>query len=70
MVFATKGDANRSADSDVVTQDRVIGKVILVIPKLGYFINFARSLPGLILLIFIPTFLLLLDELFKLKNNA
>jgi signal peptidase len=70
IVFATKGDANRSVDSDVTTLDKIIGKVILVIPKLGYFVAFSKSLPGLIILIFVPTFFLILDELLKLKGNA
>jgi len=69
-VFNTKGDANRSVDSDIATLDKIIGKVILVIPKLGYFVAFAKSLPGLIILIFIPTFFLILDELFRLKGNV
>jgi len=69
-VFTTKGDANRSVDSDVAKPDKIIGKVILVIPKLGYFVNFSKSLPGLIILVFIPTFFLVLDELIRLKTDA
>ncbi len=67
-VYATKGDANRSSDNDMVTSDKIIGKVILVIPKLGYFVAFSKSLPGLFILIFVPAFTLILDELLKLKN--
>lgn len=67
-VYITKGDANRSTDSDTTTPDKIIGKVILVIPKLGYFVAFSKSLPGLFILIFVPAFALILDELLKLKN--
>lgn len=34
--FRTKGDNNFSVDESLVTSDNVIGKVILVIPKVGY----------------------------------
>jgi signal peptidase len=70
IIFATKGDANRSVDSDVATPDKIIGKVIFIIPKLGYFVAFSKSLPGLIILIFVPAFFLILDELSKLKTDA
>jgi len=68
LFFVTKGDANRSEDNDTITPDRVIGKVILVVPKLGYLVAFCKSLPGLIILIFIPAAALIIDELLKLKN--
>lgn len=68
-IFATKGDANRSVDSDTTTIDKIIGKVIFVVPKLGYFVAFAKSLPGLILLIIVPAAALILDELIKIKNG-
>ena len=66
--FSTKGDANRSEDGDLITQDKIIGKVSLVIPKLGYMVAFSKSLPGLILLAIFPAALFILDELFKVKN--
>jgi len=66
--FSTKGDANRSEDEGVTTQDNIIGKVVLVIPKLGYLVAFSQSLPGLIILALFPATLFILDELLKLKN--
>lgn len=68
IVFLTKGDANRSQDSDSITPGQIVGKVVFVIPKLGYLMAFSKSLPGLIILILIPTVLFILDELFKIKN--
>jgi signal peptidase len=35
-MFTTKGDANQSADSDLLNEKAVIGKVVLVIPKAGW----------------------------------
>jgi len=66
--FLTKGDANRSEDEDSITQDQIIGKVSLVIPKLGYLVAFSKSLPGLIILAIFPAVLFILDELLKVKN--
>lgn len=68
IVFSTKGDANRSQDFDTITPPQIIGKVVLVIPKLGYLVAFSKTLPGFLILILIPTALFLLDELFKMKN--
>ena len=66
--FSTKGDANRSQDEDSITQDQIMGKVVLVIPKLGYLVAFSKSLPGLIILALFPAVLFILDELLKVKN--
>ena len=66
--FSTKGDANRSQDFDTITPSQIIGKVVLVIPKLGYLVAFSKTLPGFLILVLIPTLLFLLDELFKMKN--
>lgn len=66
--FSTKGDANRSQDFDTIGLSQIIGKVVLVIPKLGYLVAFSKSLPGFIIMILIPTIIFLLDELLKMKN--
>lgn len=65
----TKGDANRSEDEGVITEDKIIGKVAFVVPKFGYFVDFARSTYGLIILIMIPAAILILDQLFTVKKQ-
>ena len=40
--FRTKGDANDSEDGFLIDEERVIGKVVFGIPKLGYIIRFAQ----------------------------
>lgn len=67
-LFVTKGDANRSEDNDVVKQDAITGKVVFVIPKLGYFIGFSKSPFGLALLIIFPATALIIDQLLKMIN--
>lgn len=64
-VFVTKGDANRSLDNDEVPEQKVLGKVQFMVPKMGYFISFSQSLPGLIVLILVPVFLLIFDQILK-----
>ncbi|PJE63027.1 signal peptidase I [Candidatus Roizmanbacteria bacterium CG10_big_fil_rev_8_21_14_0_10_39_6] len=61
--FETKGDANRSEDEDLIQPDQILGKVVLVIPKLGYLVAFSKTVPGFIVFIVIPAFLLLVGEI-------
>lgn len=73
QTFITKGDANREEDEAQITANDVIGKVIFVIPKLGWLINFSQTVPGLIILIFIPAGGLIFDEVIKIsakRKNA
>lgn len=60
--FVTKGDANNAADIAPVSPDRVVGKVILVMPKFGRIIVYLQTPLGMlttiaaaILIIEIPT---------------
>lgn len=67
--YFTKGDANNGRDNTPVTKDLVIGRVILSVPFLGYFIYFTKTLPGFILLVIIPATLIIFNELiFLLKT--
>jgi len=68
--FETKGDANRTGDDAVVVFGQIIGKVILVIPKIGYLVAFTKTTPGLIVLVLIPAAIYVLDELLKMMKNA
>lgn len=66
--ITTKGDANRSSDSENITVKQIIGKVILVIPKLGYLVSFSKSLPGFLFLIVIPGIIIIASESIKIKQ--
>lgn len=68
-VFVTKGDANEEPDSEKITQDRILGKVIFSVPWLGYPVAFAKTTEGLILLIVIPAVIIIYDELRKIKQE-
>lgn len=70
MRFNTKGDANRSEDDASIYQEAIIGKVIFIIPKLGYLVNFSRSIPGLIIMVFIPSLALIINQILKMSTNV
>ena len=75
--FRTKGDANNSADGNLVHNENIIGKVVFSIPALGYISDFIQHPPGmyfaiaavviLIMLVFLPGIIFRDDK--KQKNN-
>lgn len=69
LSFLTKGDANNSADMDPVLAERVVGKVTLTLPYLGYVTRFVRSPLGLILMIVLPAAILIVWEGIGLVNG-
>jgi signal peptidase len=73
--FITKGDANEDPDQWIVKKENVIGKVIAVIPLLGYLGYFVRTPVGFILLIIIPATIIIIMEIRNIikelkKNKA
>ncbi len=68
-LYLTKGDANQAVDTEEIAHQSIIGKVILVIPKIGYLIQFVRTPWGLILTIIVPAVLLLSDEIKSLYKS-
>lgn len=61
--FVTKGDANRTEDNSVVDVQNVIGKTVLVVPKIGYLVDFSRTLNGFIFFIIFPGVVLIISQL-------
>jgi signal peptidase I len=72
-VYITKGDNNEAIDSEPVLPRLVIGRVITVIPLLGYWITFIKSPIGVYLFILLPTITIVVIELsnifFVLSNR-
>ncbi|MGL5243982.1 MAG: signal peptidase I [Sarcina sp.] len=67
--FITKGDNNNVEDSEVIKSNHVIGKVVTVIPKLGYLFSFTSHplfLPIVLLIIALSIFW---DLFFKKETN-
>jgi len=69
--FRTQGDANEDPDGSLVTPDELQGKVLspggylLVIPLIGYLINFASTQSGFVLFVAVPVSLLVLNEIWN-----
>ena len=69
ITYKTKGDANKSPDTDTITNSQIIGKVIFTLPFLGFFTSYTQSLQGLIFFIIIPATVLVYHELLNLKKE-
>ena len=67
--FQTKGDNNNVADSALVPQNNIYGKVILKIPKLGYLQEFLASDGGWIIVILIPCLTVMSYDIVKLAKG-
>ena len=62
-MYITKGDANPSEDSESVSLNQIKGKYRFRIPLFGYLVSFAKTTPGLILLIIIPGTIIIYGEI-------
>jgi len=60
--FETKGDANPAPDFGLVTQAGTEGEVILMIPLIGYLIEFFKTPVGFILVIALPLLLFIVQQ--------
>ncbi len=67
--YLTAGDANEDFDSWEIADDKIIGKVALVIPYLGYAADFAKKPQGFLLLVVVPATIVIYEELKSLKRE-
>lgn len=68
--YVTKGDANQNPDSEKRLKQNVVGKVIFSVPLVGYFVNFAKSKNGLLMLIIVPSILIIVSEIINIANES
>lgn len=66
LAYITKGDANEEVDVNQVRPGEIRGKVVLTILYLGFLLDFARQPLGFTLLIGIPAFLIVVEEVSNL----
>lgn len=67
--YMTQGDANNAADQDVVLPEKVIGRVVMVIPYIGNILAFFRTPLGMMLLVFIGFLLIELPFFFRKRKE-
>ena len=68
--YRTKGDNNNVADSSLVPNNNILGKVILKIPKLGYIQDLLSSKGGLIIVVLIPCLAILSYDIMKILKKV
>lgn len=66
--YITKGDNNVIADPDRVSTSDIYGKVMFVIPKLGYFKNFLAKPSNFFLCILIPSLIVFIYDFSRIFN--
>ena len=69
MVYTTKGDANKAADSEVISQSQITGKALFSVPYLGYAVNFLKTPKGFLFSIILPTLIFIGFELWAIKKE-
>jgi len=68
--YKTKGDANDAPDISTVPQELILGKMVFMVPYLGYPISLAKTQAGFIFLIVIPATLIIYSEILNIKNES
>jgi len=67
--YKTKGDANTESDLKLVNKEDILGKVVLVVPFLGYFFIFIKTNLGIFLFVIIPAIFIIFFEIKSLLEN-
>ena len=67
--YRTQGDNNNVADSVLVPNNNILGKVILKVPKLGYLQDILSSKGGMIIVVIIPCLVILSYDIMKILKN-
>ena len=68
-VYVTKGDDNNTNDRLKVNIDQIYGKVVMVIPKIGYIQGFLATSYGWIIAVVIPCVGIIVYDIIKLIKN-
>jgi len=62
--FITQGDANNTIDDEIL-KEQIVGKVVLIIPKVGYVADFLKSPFGIFVLVIGLLAMIELPNLFR-----
>lgn len=69
VFYQVKGDANNTPDPDLVSEKDVLGKEIFMVPFIGRFVSFLRTLPGFLGLIIIPCLVFIGIEVWNIRKE-
>ncbi len=69
VCFTTQGDNNNTPDREEVTADRIIGRVIAILPQFGAAQTFLQQPAGFVLLTAVFAALILLPDLIRLYRG-
>ena len=74
--YQTKGDANDSVDQSLISKNKVVGRVLVSVPYVGYLVAGVQTGYGLLAIVVIPAIMIIFDqasriikEVKKLKNE-
>lgn len=70
IIYSTKGDANQTKDIENLSSENIIGKVFFNLPFIGYPISYSKTLPGLMILVVVPSTIIIYSEIINIKNEA
>ncbi len=68
-MLRTKGDNNNAEDSALVGSDELIGKVVLIIPFIGYIQELLSNMYGWLILIIIPSLIIITIDIVKIAKK-
>ncbi|SDM76156.1 signal peptidase, endoplasmic reticulum-type [Halogranum gelatinilyticum] len=68
--YWTKGDNNEDPDPQPVTPDRLVGRVMLTIPYIGYAVQFVNTDAGFAALVVAPIALFVLNEVWLVATSV
>lgn len=69
VFYVTKGDNSDIPDPVDVKSDLVLGKVIKIIPNLGWVVSYITTPPGFGMFIVLPVFIILLNEAYHVREQ-
>ncbi len=61
-VYKTKGDANDDPDTELLRENKIIGKVLFDVPYIGYVVETARKPYGFLAILIIPASIIIYDQ--------
>ena len=68
--FITKGDGNEIPDPGQTSKDQILGKVLIILPNIGFLNLIIKTVPGFIIFIMIPVIFIIKNEVNYIKQEV